>query len=65
MEEFGELHKRAFIARYKGAAQSDAGAGFPLRLGDGTERQGGERAREEQRARDSAWRAPRRVTRNG
>ena len=36
MEEFSELHKRAFIARYKGAAQSDAGAGFPLRLGDGT-----------------------------
>jgi sigma-B regulation protein RsbU (phosphoserine phosphatase) len=36
MEEFSELQKRAFIARHKDAAQSDAGTGFPLRLGDGT-----------------------------
>jgi len=36
MEESAELRQREFIARNKGAAQSDAGAGFPLRLGDGT-----------------------------
>jgi sigma-B regulation protein RsbU (phosphoserine phosphatase) len=36
MEDSVELRKRVFIARNKGAAQSGAGAVFPLRLGDGT-----------------------------
>lgn len=36
MEESGESRKRAFIARNRTAAPGDAGAAFPLRLGDGT-----------------------------
>jgi sigma-B regulation protein RsbU (phosphoserine phosphatase) len=36
MDESGESRKRAFIARSRAAAPSDAGAAFPLRLGDGT-----------------------------
>jgi len=36
MEESGESRKRAFIARARAAAPGNAGAAFPLRLGDGT-----------------------------
>jgi phosphoserine phosphatase RsbU/P len=37
MDEAGHLRERGFIPRSRGAAQTDAGPAFPLRLGDGTE----------------------------
>jgi sigma-B regulation protein RsbU (phosphoserine phosphatase) len=36
MEESGEFRERVFVARSQGTPQRDAGAAFPLRLGDGT-----------------------------
>jgi len=37
MDESGHLRTRGFIPRSRGAAQTDAGLAFPLRLADGTE----------------------------
>ncbi len=48
MEESGEFRERVFVARSQDTPQHDAGAAFPLRLGDGTvvptERRRGETA---------------------